>query len=147
MEEVYYDSAYLFKVQALERGSEPVVAHAATVAGLACSLQGWAEFACACHRKFREGAATRNEVKSLLAQLDADTVAGGIRWLSITRSMIERVEEMSRTAPAACFLRASDALHLACAAENGFRDIYSNDRHLLSAAHLFGLRGVDLLAG
>jgi len=98
MDEVYYDSAYLFKMQALEQGSDPVRAHAATVAGLACSLHGRAEFACICHRKFREGAANQNDVRSLLAQLHADTVAGGIRWLPITRAMIERVEEMCQAA-------------------------------------------------
>ena len=51
-----------------------------------------------------------------------------------------RLAKYYRIAPAATFLRASDALHLACAAGNGFTEIYFNDRHFLAAAPLFGLR-------
>jgi predicted nucleic acid-binding protein len=146
MSEAYYDTAFLFKVQASEPGSQQVRAHAVTVEGLVCSIHGRAEFASICHRKFREGAASVDQVRSLLAQLHADTAAGGIRWLPVSEAMVERVEAICCAAPTAAFLRAADALHLACAWEHGYREIYSNDRHLLAAAPLFGLRAVDLIA-
>lgn len=46
--------------------------------------------------------------------------------------------------PANVFLRAADALHLACALKAGLREIYGSDHHLVGAAPHFGLRPVTL---
>jgi predicted nucleic acid-binding protein len=145
MSAAYYDTNYLFKLQCLETGTTEVRSHAATVDTLVCSLHGRAEFVSAAHRKIREGKATGEQLKSLLAQLRTDTAAGALRWLPITAAHIARVEAVYLTAPSSAYLRAADALHLASAAEFGFTEIYSNDRHLLKAAPLFGLRGTNVL--
>ncbi len=42
-------------------------------------------------------------------------------------------------------LRAADALHLACALEHGFREIFSNDRHLLASAAAFKITGRNVI--
>jgi predicted nucleic acid-binding protein len=47
--------------------------------------------------------------------------------------------------PNSVFVRSGDALHLTCAAEQGFREVYTNDRHMLQAAKQFKLVGIDVV--
>lgn len=145
MKAAYYDTSYLFKIQCREAGASEVRAHSETVDVLYCSLHGRAEFVSAAHRKVREGSANPAQLQALMDQLAADTAARALRWLPITEKHIARVESVYRNAPASTYLRAADALHLASAAEQGFTEIYSNDRHLLEAATLFGLRGINVI--
>ena len=142
----YYDTAYLLKLLRPEPGSDAVRQHAATIDVLVCSLHGRAELVAAAHRKVREGTATTAHLEALLAQVAADEAAGALEWLSIDDVHLARVEAAFRRAPSALFLRATDALHLASAAEAGLAEIHSNDRHLLAAASLFGLRGIDVIS-
>jgi len=60
--------------------------------------------------------------------------------------VLERIELAYAKLPATTLLRAADALHLSAAAENGFREIYSNHPKLLAAAAHFGLRGIDVIS-
>jgi hypothetical protein len=48
--------------------------------------------------------------------------------------------------PRTVFVRSGDALHLACAEEHGFQEIYTNDRHMLQAAKHFHVTGVNVLS-
>jgi predicted nucleic acid-binding protein len=145
MKTAYYDTSYLLKLQCAEEGTTEVRAHAGTVGTILCCLHGRAEFASACHRKIREGAATLPHLMAMLAQLRADASAGALAWLPVSEAMIARVEACFSAAPTTTVLRAADALHLACAAEHGLSEIFSNDRKLLAAAPLFGLRGVNVI--
>jgi hypothetical protein len=135
---------HLFKLHWAEHGSDEVQRHAATSEGLACCLHGRAEFAAAGHRKVREGVATSDELRVVFDQLRADTDAGGIRWLPLTPDMVGRTEEIFRRAPPTIVLRSADALHLACAALNGFREILQRPPPACGG-RLFGLHGVDLI--
>jgi predicted nucleic acid-binding protein len=145
-EAAYFDSAYLFKLYWNERGSNEVRAFAAGCSQLACAAHGRAEVAAAAHRKLREGMAQPHQIHAVFGQFKADGDAGGILFLPLTEEIIDRVEKMFRDLMAPVFLRAGDALHLACAAQNGYSSIYSNDNRLLEAAPLFGLKGIVLPA-
>ncbi len=141
----YYDSNYLFKLQCPEHGTPEVRAHAASVQVLCTAAHARAETASAAFRKVREGVASRTDFHLLLAQIATDSATGNLRFLPLTDAVFDRVESAFSTAPASTYLRAADALHLATAAEHGFTEIHSNDKHLLAAAPLFGLTGVNVI--
>ena len=142
----YYDATYLFKLQCIEAGSSQVKAHASGIAVISCAVHGRAEFVSACHRKVREGHATPQHLRSMLDQFHLDCQKGAISLLPLSERMFERVERAYLTSLGVQPLRAADALHLACAAEHGFREVYSNDRHFLAAAPHFGLKGINVIS-
>lgn len=145
MNRLYFDANYLGKLQWSEQGSTEVAACASQAGDLYTAAHGRAEFYSIGHRKLREGKATAIILKTVFAQFDSELTAGKIVLLPLTDPIIDRIETVFATAPATTYLRAADALHLATAAENGFTEIYSNDKHLLAAAPLFGLTGVNVI--
>jgi predicted nucleic acid-binding protein len=145
MNGAYFDVSYLAKLHWKEPGTSEVVALAHTLPTIACSFHGRAEFAAVGYRKVRERAAVLEQAQSVFAQLQQDTYGGGLIWLPLDRRIYEKVEAFFLNDPGSVFLRTSDAIHLVCAAEHGFKEVYSNDRHFLAAAPLFGMRGINVI--
>jgi predicted nucleic acid-binding protein len=145
MTPAYYDSAYLFKLQCFEPGTGEIRAHASRVRCLCSAIHSRAEFVSACHRKIREGHGTLSQLRAMLDQFQLDCRSGVIVLLPLNESIFDRVDSFFLEAPGSMPLRAADAMHLACAAEHGFTEVYSNDKHLLAAAPLFGLTGVNVI--
>jgi predicted nucleic acid-binding protein len=145
MSRAYYDSTYLFKLQCVEPGTVEVRAHASSVHSLFSAVHGRAEFVSTCHRKIREGHGTHVQLKAMLDQFHLDCREGAITLLPLSDSVFERVDSFYLSAPSDLPLRAADALHLACAAEHGFTEVYSNDRNFLAAAPHFGLKGINVI--
>lgn len=54
---------------------------------------------------------------------------------------LEKARKTVLEIPSTVFLRSSDALHLACAEEHGFNEVYTNDRQMLQAAKHFHVTG------
>ena len=146
MKKLYFDTAYLCKLRWNEPGSPEVAACATGCDALVCAVHGRAEFYASGFRKVREGFASREAFRVVASQFEADCAAGAIIFLDLTDKVMARVKGAFLEAPDTLFLRAADALHLACAAEYGFDTIYSNDRHLLAAANHFGIQGVDVVS-
>ena len=145
MKSLFFDASYIVKLHWREPGSNEVLAEADKADEIVCSLHGRAEFYSVGLRKVREGRATSPAVAGVFSQFNADIAAGEIRMIPLTDAILQRVEKVFATAPSNTYLRAADALHLATAAENGFTEIYSNDKHMLAAAPLFGLAGVNVI--
>ena len=141
---LYFDTSYLVRLHTRDAGWEKVRALAATDS-LACCLHGQAEVVAAFHRKFRESVINRRELSELLAQFDRDCRAGAVCWLPLSPVVMERLTKVFLGLPVNFALRAADAVHLACAAENAFKEIYSNDARLLACAPSFGLKGSNIL--
>ena len=145
MKQLFFDTAYLGKLHWMEPGSADVQALAGTADQIVSSHHGRAEFYSIGFRKVREGLVSPAVAQVVFAQFNADISEGEVLLLPLTDSILDRVEQVFTTAPDTAYLRAADALHLATAAEAGFVEIYSNDKHLLAAAPLFGLAGVDII--
>lgn len=141
---IYFDACYVARLYLDDPGSEAVreLARCDTVA---CGLHGQAEVVAAFHRKHRDGVLSTTQYQQLLEQFDLDCGLNAFRWLPVSPAVTARVREVYGALPRAVFLRAADALHLACAAENRFREVHSNDQRLLAAAAHFGLKGANVL--
>jgi predicted nucleic acid-binding protein len=139
---IYLDTSYLVRLYFEESGF-PVVRELVSSDQIACAVHGQAEIISTFHRKFREGVITPKAYQARLDQFGADREAGAFHWLPAGPEVLERIGTVYAGLPRTIYLRGADALHLATAAANGFKAVYSNDAHLLAAAPHFKLKGLN----
>lgn len=142
---IYLDTSYIIKCYIHEAGTPAVLRLVQMQPGRTSCLHGRAEFWSAVHRHVREGNLPRADASKVWRLFESDERSNLWRWLPLEQSIVERSCDVIEKLPPSVFLRSSDSLHLACAAENGFSEIYSNDKHLLSAAQYFGLTGRNVI--
>lgn len=141
MSDAYFDSAYVAKCYLSEPDSDPVRALARSSESVTSSALCIAEVACAVQRKVREGSLTHTNALTL-RQFFLDHVEASV-WLLVPVSdrILRQAEILTRTLPGTIPLRALDAIHVVSAMEEGFREIWTNDRRLLAAAEHIGIKG------
>jgi predicted nucleic acid-binding protein len=137
---LYFDTAYLGKCYWNEPDGTLVRKLARRSEGLYSSAICVAEMACLAHRKVREGISLADAMIRRDLFLD-DVKNEVITAVPVTDWLLRRVEATTRALPSSCHLRTLDALHLVTAADSGFAEIWTNDRHMLAAAPHFGLVG------
>ena len=143
---IYFDATFLVKLHINEPGSSKIVEFVRKRNEVVVSsVTARTEVVAALHRKFREGSTHAAFLKAH-EQFLREIEVGRSVFITLTPSVVDRVEEAFLNLPVNVFLRAGDAVHLATAAEAGMNEIYSNDRHLLAAASLFKLKGINPLA-
>jgi predicted nucleic acid-binding protein len=142
---VYFDAAYIAKCYLNEPNAETVRQFAYHADGLASCEISRVEFYSVVHRHLREGNIGSQEAQEVLKDFEQDESDGVWEWFPVTTSLVRLACENIGKLPASVFLRASDALHLTCAKENGFSEIYTNDRHMLGGAQYFQVQGINLI--
>jgi len=141
---IYLDSSYIVKCYLREVGTPEVMTLVQRSAGCSSAMHARAEAWSGIHRRIRDKSISFSAARDVWRQFERDELSGVWHWLSITQNVVKRTcETFEKLAPNVS-LRSADALHLACAAENRFSDVYSGDRILLAAAPHFGLNGISV---
>jgi predicted nucleic acid-binding protein len=143
---IYLDATFFVRLYVDEPGFEKVRGLVQRVVAVRSSILAKMETEAALHRQLREGRFNALLFREANAQFADDCAKQFIEWLPLTPAVVECVRSTFLKVPSNVFLRAGDAIHLATASEAGFKEIYSNDRHLLAAASLFKLKGINPLA-
>jgi len=143
---IYFDATFFVRLYVDEPGFEKIRDLVQNVVAVRSSILGKMEIEAALHRQLREGRFSESLFREAHLQFADDCSRQFIEWLPLSPVVIERVHSLFLHLPKNIFLRAGDAIHLATAAEAGFKEIYSNDKHLLAAAPIFKLKGINPLA-
>ena len=143
---IYFDAAYVAKCYLNEPGAERVREVAYGADGLGSGELARLEFASILKRHVRERHVTRREMTTILKDFEEDEKNGVWQWFEVTSDLLEKASKAVLRLPTSVFVRSGDALHLACAEEHGFHEVYTNDRHMSQTARHFHLTGVNVLS-
>jgi predicted nucleic acid-binding protein len=142
----YLDSGYITKFYVDEPDSPSVRRLAEALGDVHCASFGRVEVATALHRKLREGVLSAAAFREVTAQFEDDCSHGLWTWIPVTATILTATVAVVRRVPKSAFIRGADAVHLGCARESGFTEIYTGDRHMTLAAPHFRMTPVTVPA-
>jgi predicted nucleic acid-binding protein len=142
---IYFDMAYIVKCYVHEPGSVEVRKLLHQHQTIGCCALGRVEFATSILRAVRERRLDERVLNTVFTILDEDNQGGVWTWLPLSVAVVQDTFQTLRGLSPAVAIRAGDAIHLACAKEHGFREVHTNDRHLIAAASHFGLKAVNVI--
>ena len=143
----YLDSGYIAKFYLDEPDSGSVRRQAEALGQVYCAALGRVEVATALHRKLREGGLSERAFREVIAQFDDDCANELWTWISVTPRILDAVVAVVRVVPRSVFVRGADAIHLGCARESGFTEVYTGDRRMTAAAPHFRLTAITVRPG
>jgi len=142
---IYFDTSYIAKCYLNEPHAERVRELARDASGLASAHLGRLEFWSVLNRHVRERRLTAAQAARIRSLLAEDEDRGVWTWFPLSPRLLADACSALERLPATMFVRAGDALHLACARDQGFKEIYSHDSHILECAAHFGIEGRDVI--
>jgi predicted nucleic acid-binding protein len=142
---IYFDAAYIAKCYLKEPGSQQVLRLAATVASVVSCELGRLEFLSVLRRHCREGKISEQQFLEIWQRFETDEQAGAWTWVPVSSGLVRVACQQMKTLPKPVFLRSADGLHLTCARQQGFSEVYTNDRQMMAAAPHFGLKAVNVV--
>ena len=138
---MYVDTAYIAKYYLNEPESVAVRNLIGSADMVYSSVWALPEVHCVFHRQMREGAISARAARDL-ARLFLNHVDEGL-WnlLPAGEPLLRRASAIVMSGSQRIFLRTADAVHLTTAKDLGEGEVWTNDRHMLTAASHFGLTG------
>ena len=138
---MYFDTSYIAKFYFNERESRRVRELVRKADAIHSSLWALAEFHAVLHRHMRERALSPIDARELSLRFSKHIEDGLWHLIPVTEALLRRTSALMVSGPRDLFIRTADAVHLTTTHEVGERTVWTNDRHMLSAAAYFGLTG------
>lgn len=138
---MYFDTSYIAKFYLNEPESERVRKIVKKADSVHSTVWAIAEFHAVLHRHVRKDALSFGQARDLATRFLEHVDDGLWNLVPIHDGLLRRTSILLVSAPHNLFIRTADAVHLTTAQEIGEREVWTNDRHMLAAAHYFGLSG------